>query len=173
MDYADIIKLVLPALLVMLTAYLLLNKLLRNEERRQNFELRKNSQPVVTPVRLRAYERLTLVLERTMPSTLILHVAKPAMTNMELQTELLATIRQEFGHNLSQQIYVSNEVWSLVRSTQESLLRLVNTCAAQCKPNESASALAELIIKVYGSSDRTPGELALEKLKNEVRTFFQ
>lgn len=168
----DILKMILPALLVLLTAYILINKLLRSEENRRNFELRRNSQSVVTPIRLRAYERLILVLERTMPPALILSVAKPKMTNMELQTELLATIRQEFAHNLSQQVYVSNESWNYIRGAQESLLRLVNTCAAQCNPNDPASVLAERIIQTYNNSTQTPGDQALEKLKNEIRTLF-
>lgn len=168
----EILKIILPALIVLLTAYLMINKLLRNEEKRRSFELRKESVSITTPIRLRAYERLMLVLERTTPSTLILSVAKPNMTNMQLHTQLLATIRQEFGHNMSQQIYVSNEVWNYMRSVQESLLRLINTCAAQCNPNESANDLSKRIIQVYASSEQTPTELAMEKLKNEVRLFL-
>lgn len=172
MEFIDILKIVLPALIVLLTAYLMINKLLRNEESRRNYELKRNSQSTITPIRLRAYERLILVLERTTPSTLILNVAKPGMTNMQLHAELLATLRQEFSHNLSQQVYVSDEIWNYIRGTQESLLQLINTCASKCNSNESASALAELIIQVYGSSDQTPTELAIEKLKKEVRNYF-
>ena len=168
----NILEITIPALLVLLTAYLLIDKLLRNEEKRRNYELRKENNATLTPIRLRAYERLILVLERTTPSTLILSVAKPHMTNMELHTQLLASIRQEFSHNLSQQIYVSDEVWNYIRGAQESLLKLVNTCAPQCDPNESASLLAERIIQVYGNSEQTPTDLAMEKLKKEVRMLY-
>lgn len=168
----DIPKIVLPALLVLLTAYLLIDKLLRNEEKLRNYELRKNSLSTITPIRLRAYERLILVLERTTPSTLILSVAKPGMSNMELHSQLLTTLRQEFSHNFSQQIYVSDEIWNYIRGTQESLLQLINTCASKCNPNDSANGLAELIIQVYSSSEHTPTELAIDKLKKEVRNHF-
>ena len=172
METMDILKIVLPAILVLLTAYLLIDKLLSNEIKRRNFELRKESLATLTPIRLRAYERLVLVLERTTPAAMILSVAKPGMTNMELHTQLLASIRQEFQHNLSQQIYVSNEIWTCIRAAQESLLRLVNTCSSQCNPANSANELAERIIQVYNASDRTPTELASELLKKEVRLFF-
>jgi hypothetical protein len=172
MEIMDILKIVLPALLVLLTAYLLLNKLLRSEEKRRNFELRKEALNTLTPIRLRAYERLILVLERTTPATLIVNVAKPDMKNIDLQTQLLASIRQEFSHNLSQQIYVSDEIWTYIRSAQESLLRLVNSCAAQCNPANSASELAERVIQVYGASEQTPTEIAIDKLKKEVRVYF-
>ena len=173
MEIMEILKYILPALVVLQTAYLLIDKLLRNEEKRRNYELRKDASATLTPIRLRAYERLILVLERTIPSTLIVSVAKPGMTNLELHTQLLASIRQEFSHNLSQQIYVSDEVWTHIRSAQESLLRLVNSTAADCQPNDSASVLAELIIQVYNSSENTPSELAMDKLKKEVRILLQ
>ena len=172
METIDILKIVLPALLVLITAYLLIDKLLRSEEKRRNFELRKDSANTITPIRLRAYERLMLVLERTTPANLILTVAKPNMTNLELHSQLLASIRQEFSHNQSQQIYVSDEIWNHMRAVQESLLRLVNTCAAHCNPDNSANELAERIIKVYSASEQTPTELATDKLKKEVRIYF-
>ena len=172
METMDILKIVLPAILVLLTAYLLIDKLLSSEIKRRNFELRKESLATLTPIRLRAYERLTLVLERTTPAAMILNVAKPGMTNMELHTQLLAGIRQEFSHNLSQQIYVSNEIWTCIRSAQESLLRLVNTCASKCNPANSANELAERIIQVYNASDQTPSEVAIDLLKKEVRNYF-
>ena len=172
METMDILKIVLPAILVLLTAYLLIDKLLRSEIKRRNFELRKESLATLTPIRLRAYERLMLVLERTTPAAMILNVAKPGMTNMELHTQLLESIRQEFSHNLSQQIYVSNEIWTCIRSAQESLLRLVNTCASKCNPANSANELAERIIQVYNASDQTPTEVAIDLLKKEVRLYF-
>ncbi|MDR3651692.1 MAG: hypothetical protein P4L34_01820 [Paludibacter sp.] len=172
METMDILKIVLPALLVLATAYLLIDKMLRNEDKRRNFELKKNSNTTITPIRLRAYERLILVLERTTPSTLIVNIASPGMTNLDLHTQLLTNIRQEFSHNISQQIYVSDECWNHIRATQESLLRLVNTCAAQCNPTSSASELAERIIQVYGASEQPPTELAIDKLKKEVRNYL-
>ncbi len=172
MDIWEILKIILPAIVVLVTAYLLIDKLLKNDERRRRFELHKNNLSTTTPIRLRAYERLTLVLERTNPNLLIINTVKPGMTNLELQTLLLSSIREEFSHNLSQQIYVSNECWEYFRTAQESLLKLVNTCAVQCNPTENAGILAERIIQVFGNSDRTPTELAIEKLKNEVRTLF-
>ncbi|MBP6260681.1 MAG: hypothetical protein KA370_04205, partial [Paludibacter sp.] len=106
----EILKIVLPALLVLLTAYLLIDKLLRNEEQRRNFEIRKKNNSIVTPVRLRAYERLMLVLERTSPNTIVISTIKPGMTSFDLHTQLIENIRNEFSHNSAQQIYVSNEL---------------------------------------------------------------
>lgn len=168
----EILKIVLPALLVMLTSYLMIDKLLRNEEKRRNFELAQKNASTVMPIKLRAYERLMLVLERTSPNTIVINTIKPGMTNFELQTQLLASIRQEFAHNASQQIYISNELWTTIKSTQESLIQLINSCALKTKPNENAASLAELIIQVFASSEKTPTEIATDLLKKEVRTLM-
>ena len=172
MEIIEILKIGLPAILVLITAYLLIDKLLRSDEKRRNFELIKQSNSTITPIRLRAYERLILVLERTSPSILIVDLIKPEMSNGEFHKLLLSTIRQEFSHNLSQQLYVSDDAWNFIRSAQESLVRLVNTCSSKCNPTNSAAELAEIIIQVYNSSDQTPTELAIDKLKKEVRLLF-
>lgn len=167
-----VLYITIPAVLILITAYLLLNKLLNSEKERRNFEISKLNTGVITPVRLRAYERLALVLERTIPQHMILNIIKADMTSLELQTQLLNTIRMEFDHNSSQQIYVSNELWTAIKSTKETLFRLVNGCASQLQPTQPATELAERIIQVYTSTENTPGELAQNLLKNEVRNLF-
>jgi len=168
----DILKITLPALLVLLTAYLMIDKLLKNEEKQRNFELTKSNFSITTPLRLRAYERLILVLERTAPAKMIVDIIKPDMTNSELHSSLLSTIRQEFSHNISQQIYVSDEVWFQIKNAQESLLQLVNTCYSKCNPTNPAPELAEIIIQTYSNSELTPTESTILKLKKEVRLLF-
>ncbi len=168
----EIIQLTIPALLVLITAYVLLDKMLKNDDKRRNFELQLKNNQVTTPLRLRAYERLALVLERTKPTNIVLATLKPAMNCFELQSQLLASIREEFGHNASQQIYVSNELWSAIRATQESLIQLVNLCATQCAVDAIAAELAEKIIQLYAQSDNSHGEVAIDMLKKEVRELF-
>ena len=168
----EILKIVLPALLVLVTAYLLIDRLLRNDHKRREHELRKANGTTITPVRLRAYERLMLVLERTSPSQIILQTIKPGMTNLELQQQLLHNVREEFGHNLSQQIYVSNELWTAIVSARESLIQLVNICSSQLQAGNNASELAERIIQLFAQSEETPTEIAKNLLKQEIRTFF-
>ena len=172
MNIIEILKITIPALLVLITAYFLIDKLLKNEDKRRNFELQKSNLSQITPVRLRAYERLTLLLERTTPNTLLLNVMKSDMTCFDLQRELLASVRQEFSHNVSQQIYVSNELWKAVKACQESLLQLINICASKCPPDGEAALLAEQIINVYSSAEQSPLEMTLDMLKKEVRQMM-
>ena len=168
----EILKIVLPALLVLITAYLLINRLLRNDQKRREHELRKANATTITPVRLRAYERLMLVLERTSPSQMVLQAIKPGMTNFELQQQLLHNVREEFGHNLSQQIYVSNELWTAIISARESLIQLINISATQLQAGNNATELAETVIQLFTQSEQTPTDTAREMLKKEIKTLF-
>lgn len=169
----EILTISIPALLVLLTVYILIDKFLRDAEKIRKIELQKINLPALTPIRLRAYERLILVLERTAPNALIVSVIKPEMTCSELHQLLVENIRKEFAHNVSQQIYVSDELWSAIKLAQETLVQLVNTCAAKLKAECKASELAELIIQIYSATDETPTEIAMGLLKNEVRTFTE
>ncbi len=168
----EILQITIPALLVLVTAYILLDKMLKNDEKRRGFETQQKTITATMPLRLRAYERLMLVLERTSPATVVLETIKPQMTSFQLQAQLLTTIREEFGHNASQQIYVSNELWSAIRAAQESLIQLINVCASQCVADAPATELAEKIIQLYAQSGKTPGEIATDMLKKEVRRLF-
>lgn len=168
----DILKITIPALLVLITAYMLISKLLRNEDERRNFELQKGNASILIPIRLRAYERLSLVLERTAPQKIVLTTLEQDMNCFDFQLKLLDNIRQEFSHNVSQQIYVSEELWNAIRTVQESLLQLVNTVASKYDPNENATALAEKIIEIYATAEHTPTEIAMHMLKGEVQSYF-
>jgi hypothetical protein len=168
----DILKITVPALLVLITAYLLIDKLLTAENKRRDFELRKANISTITPIKLRAYERLVLVLERTAPNVIVLNTLKSGMTNFELQTALLKNIRDEFSHNFSQQIYVSDELWTSIITAQQSLIQLTNACASKCKAENNGTELAEVLIKLYAESEQTPTEIANNLLKKEIRAFI-
>ena len=94
------------------------------------------------------------------------------MNSLELHGTLLMEIRREYEHNLSQQIYVSTELWESITNAYENLIQLINTCAAQCPAEESASKLATMIITVYESAEETALDAARQALKDEVKEIF-
>ncbi len=168
----EILKITLPALLVFLTAFFLLHKLLRNENERRKHELKLKTAPDAIKIRLQAYERLALLLERTNPATLILSVITSGMNSLELQKELLSNIRNEFSHNISQQIYISDDLWNALKTVQENLLKLVNISAEEIEKNAPATELAEKIIGVYNANSENPTIISLAMLKKEVREII-
>lgn len=170
--FLEILKYTVPALLVIIATYITIGKFFSNEEDKREHELRRANQKVSFPARLRAYERLILFLERTSPENLIPRVLKANYTVMELQGILIKTIREEFEHNLSQQIYVSDEAWSLIVTVKENLVKLVNVGAANTKKEDRAIELSKLILEMHSTAEVTPTETAIEHIKKEVRKLI-
>ena len=168
----DILKIVLSAILVLLTAWFVLDKQQKEQQRQREHDLRMGTKGNTLPTRLRAYERLMLVLERTLPTNLLVATIEPGMNCLTLQSKLLTSIRDEFAHNASQQIYISNELWTAIRAAQESSVKLVNMCAAKLQQDEPAPKLAEMILNLYAQLEQSPNEIAAELLKKEVRILL-
>ena len=150
----------------------------RNEERKRQFELKRDSQKAVAPIRLRAYERLALLLERTKPEHMLMELRKtdPEALNTwsigQIQQYLLQTIRAEFDHNQSQQVYVSEEVWDQIINARDQMAAFVISIAAQLPPDATAQTYVTTLMTAFVSNGMTPTDKALEELKNEAKTLM-
>jgi hypothetical protein len=170
---ADILKIVLPAGAVFAAAYLVITRFLEGEERRREQELRRNVQQTITPLKLQAYERLVIFLERLNPNTLVVRVNKNGMTAHQLHTDLIRTIRTEFEHNLAQQIYVSAGAWELVKTAKEEISKLINITARKYPSEANSNDLAMTIVEVASNlGKKLPCDIAIDYLKREVNDIF-
>ena len=142
-EILEILKYVLPSLVVLGTAYCMLKLFFENENRKRMADIKMAGSNVIAPIRLQAYERLALFLERISPESLIMRVHKPEFSALQLQTMLILNIRDEFEHNLSQQVYVSSQAWELLRSAKEDMIKLVNTAATKLNGNATALELSQ------------------------------
>ncbi|MCQ2224771.1 MAG: hypothetical protein MJZ14_03480 [Paludibacteraceae bacterium] len=169
--FLEIAKITIPGLLVLFAAYRVMRDLLRNAERSRYYEIKKETAKTLNPVRLTAYERIALFLERMKPESLLIRVQTPGLTVHAMHVALLAAIREEFEHNVTQQIYVSTELWLLTKNAKESLIQLVNTSAQELPDELPALELSKLIIDRYSAVENTPIDMALAALKDEVKSF--
>ena len=171
-EILEVLKYTLPALIVLIATVLIIKQMVKNDQSKRNYEIISKNQQIITPVRLQAYERLTLLLERLSPESLVMRVSKPNMTAKQLQAELLSTIRSEFDHNVSQQIYVTSQLWEIIKNSRAKLTQLINSAASKVKPNAPALALSKLILENLMVQDKSPTSLALEALKNEIKLLY-
>lgn len=149
------------------TGLLFFNAFIKNEDGRRRFLLQKDSQADTLPVRLQAYERLTLFLERIKPAQLLIRIKPDGENKGSYEQQLIFTIEQEFEHNLSQQIYMSDELWNIIKSAKNGTIQLIRQ---QANGNEinSAAELREAILTEF--MERTaPSQVALEYLKKKSR----
>jgi hypothetical protein len=168
----DFIKILVPASVVLYAAYLIVRSFITREIELKKLEVRGRSIETVLPNRLQAYERMTLFLERINPQNLLLRLSGSGLSAAELQRVLLEEIRNEYNHNASQQVYMSEEVWNQIRSAKEDLILTINDAAS--KLPQGAMAL-ELSKKIFEMSLEKPADLiaqALSALKEEIQKTF-
>jgi hypothetical protein len=168
----DLIKILLPAGLVLLGIYITVESLLKKQFEKSVLEMRTKNTDLVLPVRLQAYERMALFLERISPHNLILRINQPNMMSGELQAIMLVEIRDELNHNLSQQIYMSEVVWTLIRNATEDVVGLINTCAQQVDPEKPSIELARRIFEFKMNEQGDSIQKAMSELKAEVSVFY-
>lgn len=168
----EILKIVLPSVVVFLTAYLIIRSFFERQEKQEELKLQQQAQDHVLPARLQAYERVILFLERIHPDNLISRVRENDMTAADLQVALLKDIRAEYNHNLSQQLYLTNDAWILVRNAKEEMIKLINLSYGQVKPDDKAMELTRVIINSLMQGEKSPTEPAIRYIKEEAQTLF-
>jgi len=173
MEFAlDLAKIVLPALMVFLTAFFVLKTYLENEQKKKMIDAKFEQKRISLPIRLQAYERLALFLERINPESIIIRMNQPDMTARQLQSQLLQTIRMEFEHNLSQQVYISNQAWEMVKNAKEDVIRLINTAGSAMPADATAIDLSTVIFEESLKVKEGVLHKALIYLKNEGRQYL-
>jgi hypothetical protein len=161
----------LPAVVVFLTTYFILKQYLDNEQKKKLLEINMKNHELVAPLRFQAYERMVLFLERITPMQLIVRVMEPGMDVNTLQRNLIAAIRQEFDHNLSQQLYISSQAWEMVKNAKEETVHFINSGAMQLQTEALGTELAKIILEQFVQTEITALRNALDFVKNEFRSI--
>jgi len=160
----------IPALLVACVAYYLINSFLKNEEKRRVFLAAKSLKPKLLPTRMAAYERLTLFLERMKPNSLLVRTQPGNLSTSEYENILIATIEQEFEHNIAQQIYFTEECWNVIRASKNTTIQKIRQVGMSGKSQTAEELRAQIINEFMDGS--APSETALSFVRKEVRELF-
>jgi hypothetical protein len=164
----DILQITIPSLLVFLTAFLLMRNMIRNDQDKRRQELIMQSGRTITPIRLQAYERIVLFLERMSLESLLVRVNTPGMSAAQLHSALLNTIRSEFEHNLSQQIYMTQQAWEVVKNARSNTIKMINTIFEKIPETATAMDFSRQLLGVVMEMEKEPTKTAIEYIKNEV-----
>ncbi|WP_310381019.1 hypothetical protein [Flavobacterium sp.] len=173
MDSTRIIELIsytLPTLLMGFIAYNFFELYTKNEAAKRNYLLQKETKPDTLSIRLQAYERMTLFLERINPSQLLVRITPISENKNDYQNYVIAQIEQEFEHNLAQQIYISDECWSIITTAKNATIQMI-LLATKNEAIINANQLRETILKNL-LEKQSPSSAALAFLKNEVSQLW-
>lgn len=162
----------IPASAIAFVVYIFLKK---NNERvftNANLQLKKERQQFFLEPRADAYQRIVLLMERISLNNLVMRLHSANKSAILFQTELLNNIRNEYDHNVAQQIFISVPLWDIVNKSKEETIKIINVAARQLDKDATAIALSEKIFEIVGELDELPTEIAIKALKEEFQKLF-
>ncbi len=164
----EIVKITLPAIVVFATAYYLIKSFFNKEYQVRMLDMKQNRQNATVPLRLQAYERLSLYCERISIPNLILRLRAKETTTAELRLALLIAIQQEYEHNVTQQVYVSPTLWQIIKLARNTTVDVINEVASRMTADsDSLEFSRELLVRVE-ELQVTPTDKALAAIKKEA-----
>jgi len=113
--FLDILKYIIAGLGIVWIAFYLIKPYLDRDEKIQLLEFKKTISNQTLPLRLQAYERCVLFIERVNPANMLIRLNAPSYSAHELYSLVVDEIRNEYLHNITQQIYVSSRAWGVVK----------------------------------------------------------
>jgi hypothetical protein len=145
---------------------------MKNEEMKRAAARSPEKDQITLPLKLQAYERLILFLERMSPAQVVNRSLQAGMSMQQLQITLLQVIREEFDHNVAQQVYVSMQGWALTKKAKEEVTLLINKTASELGPDATGHDLAKNILENWGQIEGNPIQAAIDQLKSEVERIL-
>lgn len=163
---------IVPAGAVMLTAIYFMRNATQNEVRSMQIQLKKERQEFFLPNRVDAYQRAILLMERIHPNSLVMRLNNPGLPAAAFQVKLLESIREEYEHNIAQQMFISLEAWNMVKKSKEETVKIINLAGRQMDATSMALDLAGKIFEICAEIGTLPTEITVDQLKKEVQSLF-
>jgi len=168
----DLAKILLPSVIMLYAMYATVQSFLKKELEKRLVDIKIKNNETILPIRLQAYERMCLFLERISPGNLVVRLNQPGMDALVFHQIILNEIREEFSHNMSQQLYMSENAWKAINAAREDVVMLVNHAASDLSQEAKSLDLARKILEMNVERNVDSINHALSVIKDEVRTVF-
>lgn len=168
----EILKLTIPALIVFATVYTILKQYLDGQYKLKMLDFQQSRQEISLPIRLQAYERLTLFCERINIPTLLYNFNSSNMNAAQMKVALMITVQTEFEYNVTQQMYVSPQLWEIISLAKDDVFNSIGIVYEKVAPNSDASTLSRALIRFYNERNLSGPEKALQAIKKEVALLY-
>lgn len=168
----DLVKISLPAFIVYLTAQHLIQKQLETHQQNNLFELKQEQSKITLPLKMQAYERLALFCDRIFLPSLLIRVFKRDATAVQLKSALLLQIQQEYEHNITQQVYVSDALWKIILVARDEVVQTIIAVSEGLEPGASAEHLRQAILQAMSERNISGSEKAQEAIRKEIALYL-
>lgn len=160
----------LPAIITGGVAFGLLHKFFKNEENKRKFELLRENQRLGLPIRLQAYERIVLFLERINPINLMMRVEPNGLDPQSYATLLVHTIQTEYEHNIAQQIYFTQESWEIILKAKNSIITQIRRFSIEGEVASGEELRTKLLQEL--TQTQSASAVAISFIKEELKRVF-
>ncbi|MGB1248197.1 MAG: hypothetical protein ACPG4Z_04880 [Chitinophagales bacterium] len=169
----EIVKYTLPALVVGITVYMLLDRHFKKEEKIKLYQLKADSKKEALPLKLQAYERIALLIHRISPENMLPRIQNPSMTAAQLRQLAIQSIKQEVEHNITQQIYLNAVVWNGVQAYKNDLTVVFNREFAKLEKGATAFDLSKAVLEYYMQNEEViNGQRVMAVLNQDIKNMF-
>ena len=167
MTWQLILGLTIPSVVVMVSVFLMFRLYFRHQQQAQFLDSKREKTQITLPLRLQAYERLILLCERIHLPDLILRLITPGTTANALKSALLVAIQQEYEHNLTQQLYISEELWQVLLAAKNRTMDLIEIAGKDLPAGAAADEYAKQLIQIASEEEKLPSHIARRAIKTE------
>ncbi len=168
----EIVKLTVPALVVFATVFYMFKTYNENQQQLRMIELKQTNQNLSFPLKMQAYERLALFCERISLHNLILRIRNENMNAADLKVALMVAIQQEYEHNISQQVYVSENLWKIISFAKNDTINVINLVSKTVDTESSSLDMSHAIFRYLDEVRQTSLDTARSAISQEASTFL-
>lgn len=164
----EIIKISVPALIVFFTVHYLFKNYLQGQQQLRRQEIEKEQKSAALPLKMQAYERLSLFCERIALPTLLLRFPPADQSAKAYRLTLLLAIQQEFEHNITQQVYISSQLWEIIKAARDDAVNFISIVSEKVEADAPAVELKQALLNYEASRETTGLDTALQAIKKEA-----
>lgn len=170
--FLEILKYSVPALIVFATVYFIMKRYLDQQYAIENLRYKQKHTRDSLPLKLQAYERIMLLCERISIPNLTYRISHKTMNIEQLQTAMMIAVQQEYEHNLTQQIYISDKLWQIVTLAKDQVIQIITKAAEGMEANDPPAKLLERAQHLMDSINMNPIDQARAAIKNEINILI-
>lgn len=172
MTWQLVLGLTIPSIVVLAAIYLMFKQYFAHQLQTYMLQSKKTREQITLPLKLQAYERLLLLCERIELPDLILRLKTPDASAAELHAALIVGIQQEFEHNLTQQLYVSDELWQIILMAKNRTMDLISKAAENSGNGQPGDAYVTALFQLASQEKQLPSQIAKKAIKTESSLYL-
>ncbi|PJJ84133.1 DUF7935 family protein [Mucilaginibacter auburnensis] len=168
----DILKYTVAGIGVVWVAVYLIKPYFDKQEQLQLLEFKKSISNQTLPLKLQAYERMVLFIERINPANMLIRLKAGDYTAAELHALVVSEVRNEYQHNITQQIYVSARTWGIVRQLKNDTIAIISNAAKALPENASGMELGKVVLAHLSQLEADPYDTGLNIIRNDLEAVI-